>query len=188
MKKRLNILVHGLREAELLWEKGEDRLALFRDFMRDGLKIDDPTFIAVVDTHRIPQRPTYHNGKRIYRPLIVKLATMLDKNKIFGHVKNLKSFKEIGESTHLHANLSTYPTIYLKNLFFRGKGSISNIKKLYLITRNYSGALRTVLTTYTSTTLKYSMSLFNFGAYNMFVSAGYQLEPTYASDIYVSAE
>ena len=46
--------------------------------------------------------PTYHNGKRICRPLIVKIATKLDKNKIFGHVKNLKSFYEIKESTLLH--------------------------------------------------------------------------------------
>ena len=41
-EKRLNILVHGQREAESPWEKKEDSLALFRDFMRDGLKIDDP--------------------------------------------------------------------------------------------------------------------------------------------------
>ena len=50
-----------------------------------------------------------------------------------------------------------YPIIYPENLCFRRKGSIPNIKKLYLITRNHFGALRTVLTIYTSITLKISM-------------------------------
>ena len=159
-EKRLNILVPGLQEAESPWEKREDSLALFHDFMRDGLKIDQPTSIAVVDAHRLPQRPTYHNGKRICRPIIVKLATMLDKNKIFGLVKNLKVLTKLENRSSCTTSLFTYPTIYPKNLFFRGKGSIPNVKKLYLITRNHSGALRTVLTTYTSTTLKCSTSLF----------------------------
>ena len=156
-EKRLNILVHGLREAESPWKKKrEDSLALFHDFMRDGQKIDDPTSIAVVDAHRIPQRPTYHNGKRICRPVIVKLATMLDKNKIFGHMKNLKSFNEIRESTLLHDKSNHLP----KEFVLQRKRLYPNIKKLYLITRNHSGALRKVLTIYTSTTLKCSMSLF----------------------------
>ena len=101
-EKRLNILVHGLRETESPWEKREDSLSLFRDFVKDGLKIDDPTSIAVVDAHRLPQRPIFKNGKRICRPLIVKLSTISDKNKIFGHVKNLKNFNEARNLTLLH--------------------------------------------------------------------------------------
>ena len=43
-KKRLNILVHGLREPESPWEKREKSLTLFHDFMRDGLNIEYPTY------------------------------------------------------------------------------------------------------------------------------------------------
>ena len=137
-EKRLNILGHGLREAESPWEKREDSLALFHDFMRDGLKIDDPTSIAVVDAYRLPQRPTCHNGKRICRPVIVKLATTLDKNKIFGHVKNLKSFNEIRESTFLH-DKSVYVSNHLpkefvlqrKRLYPQYKEALSNNQKSF---------------------------------------------------------
>ena len=34
--------------------------------------------IAVVDAHRLPQRPKYNKGTRICRPLIVKLAIWRD--------------------------------------------------------------------------------------------------------------
>ena len=73
--------MHGLREPESPWEKREESLTLFHDFVGDGLNIDDPTSIAVVDAHCLLQRPKYNKGTRICRPLIVKLATISDKIK-----------------------------------------------------------------------------------------------------------
>ena len=61
-EKRLNILVHGLCEPDSPWEKREESLTLFHNFMRDGLNIDDPTSIAVIDAHRPPKRPKYSKG------------------------------------------------------------------------------------------------------------------------------
>ena len=151
--------------------------------MRDGLNIDDPTSIAVIDAHGLPQRPKYNKGTRICRPLIVKLATISDKNKIFSHLKNLKNFDETRNSiVSCTTNQFMYPIIYPENLCFRRKGSIPNIKKLYLITRNHFGALRTVLTIYTSITLKFNMfmimfiiflCLFKFATCSMFFSDCY---------------
>ena len=106
--------------------------------MRDGLKIDHPTSITVVDAHRLPQRPTYRHGKRICRLLIVKLAIILDKNKIFGHVKNLKSFNEVRESTLL-LDKSVYVSNHLpkefvlqrKRLYPPYKEALSNNQKTF---------------------------------------------------------
>ena len=90
-EKRLNIMVHGIREAKSPREKREESRALFQKFMKDGLQIEDPGAITIVDVHRIPQRPKFDGGKRVCRPLIVKLNTILDKNTIFAHVHDNKS-------------------------------------------------------------------------------------------------
>ena len=124
-EKRLNIMVHGIREAESPWEKREESRALFQKFMKDGLQIEDPDAITIVDVHRIPQRPKFDSGKRVCRPLIVKLNTILDKNTIFAHVKNLKVFNETRNSTLLHDNKSAYISDHLPREFVLQK------KKLY---------------------------------------------------------
>ena len=132
-EKRVNILVHGLREPDSPREKREESLTLFHDFMRDGLNIDDPTSIAVVDAHRLPQRPKYNKGTRICRPLIAKLATISDRNKIFSHLKNLKNFDETRNSCLLHYK-SDYVSNHLprefvlqkKRLYTQYKEALSN--------------------------------------------------------------
>ena len=78
--------------------------------MRDGLNIDDPTSITVVDAHRLPQRPKYNKGTRFCRPLIVKSATISDKNKIFSHLKKLKNLDETRNSSLPH-----YKSVYVSN-------------------------------------------------------------------------
>ena len=113
-EKRLNILVHGLRDTDSPWEKREESLTLFHDFMRDGLNIDDLTSIAVVDARRLPQRHKYKKGTRICRPLIVKLATTSSKNKIFSHLKNLKNFDKTRNSSLLH-----HKSVYVSNHLLR---------------------------------------------------------------------
>ena len=135
-EKRLNILMHELREPDSLWEKREESLTLFQDFMRDGLNIDDPTSIALFDAHRLPQRPKYNKGTCICRPLIVKLATISDKNKIFSHLKNLKNCDETRNSSLLH-HKSVYVSNHLprefvlqkKRLYPQCKEALSNNQK-----------------------------------------------------------
>ena len=91
--KRNNILIHGLPETEA-WESREKSLIIFQEFIREGLKIADPSFISVVDVHRLPQRPISKEGRLICRPIIVKLASILDKERLFKNAKNLKSYNE----------------------------------------------------------------------------------------------
>ena len=62
--KRLNVLVHGLKEApakageENLGESRADTLMIFRRFLSEGLQIVEPSSISLVDIHRLPQRPS----------------------------------------------------------------------------------------------------------------------------------
>ena len=84
--KRLNILVHGLKENKLsAWEKRDDTLEIFKDFMKDGLLFDDLELdsIQTAHLHRLAQRPWLKNGKRINRPIIVKPTTISHKRSVF---------------------------------------------------------------------------------------------------------
>ena len=133
--KRLNVLIQGLRESDLPWEKKNESLNLFHNFVKDGLKKEEPTSIAVVDAHRLPQQPIYRKGKHVCRPLIVKLLSEQNINNIFGHAKNLKVFNQ----THSDSNLihekpvyiSDHPLIDQENLCCRRKGYIPSTKTLY---------------------------------------------------------
>ena len=115
--KRLNVLIHRLQESDSPWGKRDKSLNLFLNFMKDGLKIEDPTSIAVVDAHRLPQKPIYRKGKRVRRPLIVKLTSVQDKNKIFGHAKNLKVFNQTRSDSNLIHEESVYISDHLPREF-----------------------------------------------------------------------
>jgi len=59
--KRLNVLIYGVKEDNNnAWEKRETTVQKFKDFLQDGLKIEDPTDIEYVDIHRLPQHPTVY--------------------------------------------------------------------------------------------------------------------------------
>ena len=56
-KKRFNLLIHGIDENfRYAWETQEQTKHLVEDFMKEGLKIEDPSKIATADCHRLPQR------------------------------------------------------------------------------------------------------------------------------------
>ena len=56
--KRLNILVHGLKEDDnKVWKTIEETIAKFIKIVRDGLKIEDSDEIEYVNIHRLPQHP-----------------------------------------------------------------------------------------------------------------------------------
>ena len=59
--KRLTVLIH--RAKEDIWEKREDTILKFKNLLKNGLKIDDPDDIELVDIHRLPQHPLMKNGK-----------------------------------------------------------------------------------------------------------------------------
>ena len=54
----------------------------FDKFLKNGLKIE-PDDIEVADIFRLPQYPIMKNGKKVHRPIIVKLVYNSDKNLIF---------------------------------------------------------------------------------------------------------
>ena len=62
--------------------------------MQNGLIISIFHAVAVADVHRLPQHPITKNGKRIIRPIIVKLTSYSDKNIIMRSLKNLKEYNE----------------------------------------------------------------------------------------------
>ena len=81
--------------------------------MSDGLKLD-PASINISDTHRLPQHPIYKNGKKITRPVIIKLPSVFEKQSIFKAVKNLKNFNQ-------NSNFKVYITEHLPAEFMKQK-------------------------------------------------------------------
>jgi len=89
--KRFNILIPGLDEnVESAWKNRAPTKEIIQNFMKDCLKIDDPTTISMIDFHRLPQRPIYRDHVKVCRPVIIKLSNAADKHPIFSHLKNLK--------------------------------------------------------------------------------------------------
>ena len=107
--KRLNILVHGVKEdSDNVWEKRDKTIEKFEQFLQNGLKITDPNDVEYVDIHRLPQHPVKRNAKTVHRPIVVKILTMSDKNEIFKNAKNLKDY-----NNQLKEDNSNNPTVYI---------------------------------------------------------------------------
>ena len=116
-RNRLNVLIHGLKEApakpveEHLGESRADTFLIFRRFLFEGLQIVEPSSISLVDIHRLPQRPRAVDfGTTKPRPIIVKLATQDDKNRIYKSLKYLK-FHNRQEVNPYAGN--RYPNVYV---------------------------------------------------------------------------
>ena len=110
--KRLNLLIHGVEETEgSIWEKKSETQVKLNEFLKDGLKID-PITLPLADMHRLPQRPVIVRGKRINRPIIIKLTNAFDKNRILNNLKNLKTYNQQRqeEQTHSSKENSVQPT------------------------------------------------------------------------------
>ena len=99
--KRLNPLVHGLPERmDSAWETREETIQVFNKFMIEGLRIQDPSDINIVDIHRLPQHPVFKNGIKQTRPVIIKLNSIFDKKTIFSSVKHLKCYNASQTATN----------------------------------------------------------------------------------------
>ena len=140
-----------------LGESREKGLIIFQDFIREGLKIANPSIISVVDVHRLPQRPISKEGRLICRPIIVKLASILDKERLFKNAKNLKSYNEkcgpnpnsSVKSNRLKSNRSqVYMTDHLLKEFVaqKKKPYIQNLLRQKEIKAKHFDALKTVVT------------------------------------------
>ena len=82
-EKRMNILIHGLSENfTSAWETRETTKSVIYQFMRDGLKIEDPEKITVAGYHRLPQKPIFNARKRRCRPVIIKFTNAADKARL----------------------------------------------------------------------------------------------------------
>ena len=64
----------------------------FENLLKNELKIDDLDDIELIDIHRLPQHPLMKNGKRITRPIVIKLVNMQDKSHIFQSAKHLRTY------------------------------------------------------------------------------------------------
>ena len=76
--KRFNILIHGLKERDSnVWEIREKTEKIVREFFHNALNIKNSENIKFADIHHMPKQPVLKNGKKIQRPIIVKLPTYL---------------------------------------------------------------------------------------------------------------
>ena len=83
-------------------KKSETQVKL-NEFLKDGLKID-PITLPLADMHRLPQRPVVVRGKRINRPIIIKLINAFDKNRILNKLKNLKTYNQQRQKEQTHSS------------------------------------------------------------------------------------
>ena len=67
--------------------------SIFEEFLKAGLDLD-ASAVSLVDIHRLPQRSVTKNGKRVDRPIVIKVATVMDKARITGSLRKLKMFNE----------------------------------------------------------------------------------------------
>ena len=93
--KRFNLLIHGIEEdTESAWETKQESENKFQQFLQNGPTIPNFHAVAVAEVHRLPQHFITKNGKRITRPINIKLTSYSDKNMIMRSLKNLKEYNE----------------------------------------------------------------------------------------------
>ena len=81
---RLNLLIHGVNESSVgnnsVWETRKVTKTLLDQCITDGLKLD-PASLPFIDFRRLPRKPVIKNGKKMTRPIIVKLGSAFDKKR-----------------------------------------------------------------------------------------------------------
>ena len=111
--KRLNILIHGLEEnTSSACKTKETTEKMVYNFLNEALGIDNPKTIKFADVHRLSQHPVYRAGKKMNRPVIIKLTNSFDKHLIFKSLKNLKLYND-NRNLKPKSRHYTYITEYL---------------------------------------------------------------------------
>ena len=114
-EKRFNILVHSLLEiSSNVWEKPTETLEHVHKFIKDDLLISNPKSLPLVNYYRLPQQPIFKFGRKTIRPIIIVLTNAADKQKIFGNLKNLKSYRKSLNLNPLFSQ-NTYPRSFNKS-------------------------------------------------------------------------
>ena len=86
-------MIHGLKEQDSnVWETREKTEKTVREFFHNALNINNSDNIKFTDIHRMPKQLVLKNGKKIQRPIIVKLTYLFDKQLIYKSLKNLKLY------------------------------------------------------------------------------------------------
>ena len=114
--KKLKFLIHGTKEnSDSPWEKHKESLDKFHNFLKNGLQIEDPDAVEVVDIHTLPQHLVERFGRNVVRPTIVKLLTTQDKTLMFSSTKHLKAYNSKRISKDATSYTSSSQSIYQKN-------------------------------------------------------------------------
>jgi len=72
---------HGLKETEK--ETKQQIKIVFNNFFREVLEMNLVDIgLILIDVHRLPQHPTKKAGKRVIRPIIVKVMTAFQRGNI----------------------------------------------------------------------------------------------------------
>ena len=123
--KRLNILIYGIEEnIKTAWETRTETEKKIREFLNQALKIPSSHAIAISDAHRLPQHIITKQGKRITRPIIVKLSSYNDKKLIMTSLKNLKQYNEERKSRIYPECNSVYVTEHLPRALIQQKKTL----------------------------------------------------------------
>ena len=73
------------------WETRNQTKTVYDSFLSEALDLN-PSDIPIADIHRLPQKPIFKVGKKMTRPIIVKLTNALDKSLIFSQLRKLKQY------------------------------------------------------------------------------------------------
>ena len=102
---------------------------MLKKFLKDGLQIENPDQISIIDVHRLPQYPLFKNKVKINRPIIFKLAGNNDKQMIMHSLKNLRRYNETRLKENSKAGI-VYVTEHLpKPLYLQKKQLLPHYKK-----------------------------------------------------------
>ena len=89
--KRLNILIHGLKETE--GESKQQSKIIFKAFLKEVLNLEHDS-IKIIDLHHLPQCVVKKADKKIIRPIIIKLLSTYDKDKLYENISKLKAYNK----------------------------------------------------------------------------------------------
>ena len=81
-----------LRPLNVAWETRNTTNIIFKKFLSEGLKIENPEDLPLVDIHRLPQHPIYRNKVKVNRPIVIKLYNNEDKRWLLSHLRHLKEY------------------------------------------------------------------------------------------------
>ena len=99
--KRFSLLVHGIDEDENnAWETSSTTETKLKNFLIEGLKIENVDNLQIFDLHRLPQDPLYGNNAKVNTPIIFKLASNNDKQLVMNSLKHLKVYNEDRLNVH----------------------------------------------------------------------------------------